>query len=131
MQVLSRAADMLGLVPVFPVRNVHGLGAGMTATATVTAGQQQGGNAPVFRDCVLVKKGTTVKECARKVMGDAPLAYVEGAGGVRVSEDEVVGVGKFDVSSISLLFFFLERLFVSHESTYLPIHPCPSVPFLL
>ncbi|MCJ1254895.1 hypothetical protein MMC24_002711 [Lignoscripta atroalba] len=95
-QVLSRAADMLGLVPVFPVRNVHGLGAGMTATATVTAGQQQGGNAPVFRDCVLVKKGTTVKECARKVMGDAPLAYVEGAGGVRVSEDEVVGVGKFD-----------------------------------
>ena len=35
----------------------------------------------VFRDCVLVKKNTTVADAARKVMGDAPLAYVEGAGG--------------------------------------------------
>ena len=84
-QVLSRAADLLGLVPVFPVRNIHGLGS------------TTGGNA-VFKDCVLVKKGTTVKECARKIMGDAPLAYVEGAGGVRVSEDEIVSVGKNDVS---------------------------------
>lgn len=86
-QVLSRAAELLGLVPVFPVRNIHSFGSSGTA----------GGNA-VFRDCVLVNKGTTVKECARKVMGDAPLAYVEGAGGVRVSEDEAVAVGKNDVS---------------------------------
>jgi hypothetical protein len=83
-QVLSRAADLLGLVPVFPVRNIHSIGS--------TAGDA------VFKDCVLVKRGTTVKDCARKVMGDAPLAYVEGAGGVRVSEDEVVSVGKHDVS---------------------------------
>lgn len=81
-QVLSRAAELLGLVPVFPVRNIH-FGAGSSA---------------VFRDCILVKKGTTVKDCARKIMGDAPLAYVEGAGGVRVSEDEIVEVGKNDVS---------------------------------
>ena len=90
-QVLSRAAELLGLVPVFPVRSIHGFGAGAGA-----------GNDKVFRDCVLVKKGTTVRECARKIMGDAPLAYVEGAGGVRVSEDEVVEVGKNDVSDPSL-----------------------------
>lgn len=30
-------------------------------------------------------------------MGDAPIAYVEGVGGTRVSEDEVVSVGKHDV----------------------------------
>ena len=83
-QVLSRAAELLGLVPVFPVKNIHGFGAGA-------------GNNAVFRDCVLMKKGTTIKECASKIMGDAPLAYVEGAGGVRVSEDEVVEVGKNDV----------------------------------
>lgn len=83
-QVLSRAAELLGLVPVFPVKSISGFGAG------------SGSNA-VFRDCVLVKKGTTVKECGRKVMGDAPLAYVEEAGGIRVSEDEVVEVGKHDV----------------------------------
>lgn len=84
-QVLSRAADLLGLVPVFPVRNIHGIGS-------------TGGGDAIFKDCVLVKKGMTVKECARKIMGDTPLAYVEGAGGVRVSEDEVVSVGRNDVS---------------------------------
>lgn len=41
-QCLSRSADLLGLVPVFPVRNV----------STFSSGA---GNA-VFRDCVLVKK---------------------------------------------------------------------------
>lgn len=90
-QVLSRAVDLLGLVPVFPVKNVHSFGAGGV-----------GGSEAVFRDCVLVRKGMTVGEVARKVMGDAPLAYVEGPGGVRVAEDEVVGVGKCDVSPISL-----------------------------
>ncbi|OBT64391.1 hypothetical protein VE03_05720 [Pseudogymnoascus sp. 23342-1-I1] len=86
-QVLSKAAELLGLVPVFPVRNV-----------TTFSSGQAGSNA-VFRDCVLVKKNTTVAEVARKVMGDAPLAYVEGAGGIRVSPDDVVSVGKHDVLS--------------------------------
>ncbi|KAL8823483.1 MAG: hypothetical protein Q9191_005816, partial [Dirinaria sp. TL-2023a] len=84
-QVLSRAAELLGLVPVFPVRNINAFGSGSSS-----------GDHAVFRDCVLVKKGTTVREAGRKIMGDAPLAYVEGAGGVRVSEDEVVAVGKND-----------------------------------
>jgi len=35
------------------------------------------------------------------VVGDAPLAYVEGAGGVRVSEDDIVAVGKNDVRHAS------------------------------
>lgn len=30
-------------------------------------------------------------------MGDAPIAYVEGAGGIRVAEDHNVAVGKNDV----------------------------------
>lgn len=49
-QVLSRAAELLGLVPVFPVRNVH------TFSSGTGAGSDQGGNQKVFRDCVLVKK---------------------------------------------------------------------------
>lgn len=90
-QVLSRAAELLGLVPVFPVKNIHVFG---------SSGVAEGNS--VFRDCVLVKKGTTVKDCARKIMGDAPVAYVEGAGGVRVSEDEVITVGKNDVSILCI-----------------------------
>ncbi|KAH7407517.1 GTP-binding protein-like protein [Cadophora sp. MPI-SDFR-AT-0126] len=89
-QVLSRAAELLGLVPVFPVRNISSFSSGAS-----------GSNA-VFRDCVLVKKNTTVAECARKVIGDAPLAYVEGAGGVRVAEDDIVRVGKNDILSFKV-----------------------------
>jgi ribosome-binding ATPase YchF (GTP1/OBG family) len=42
-QVLTRAGELLGLVPVFPVKNVHTYG------ATSADGR-------VFRDCVLVKR---------------------------------------------------------------------------
>ncbi|KIW22551.1 uncharacterized protein PV07_12428 [Cladophialophora immunda] len=86
-QVLTRAAAMLGLVPVFPVKNIHTYGSG---TAGSTA---------VFRDCVLVKKGSTVADVARKVMGDAPIAFVEGDGGRRIAEDSIVEVGKNDILS--------------------------------
>lgn len=42
-QVLSRAAQLLGLVPVFPVRNVNTFSSGANSTG-------------VFRDCVLISK---------------------------------------------------------------------------
>ncbi|EOO02894.1 putative gtp-binding protein [Phaeoacremonium minimum UCRPA7] len=89
-QVLSKAADILGLVPVFPVRN----------TSTFTSGQAD--SKVVFRDCVLVKKNSTVADVAKKVMGDAPIAYIEGVGGMRVAEDDPVGVGKNDILSFKV-----------------------------
>ncbi|KAF1924118.1 GTP-binding protein [Didymella exigua CBS 183.55] len=89
-QVLSRAAELLGLVPVFPVRNIQSFTSG---SASSTA---------VFRDCVLVKKGSTVGDVYRKVMGDAPLAYVETEGARRVGEDDVVSVGKNDILSFKV-----------------------------
>ena len=85
-QVLSSAAELLGLVPIFPVRN------------TTTFGSGAADSKVVFRDCVLIKKGLTVGDVARKVMGDAPIAYVEGVGNLRVSEEDIVAVGKNDVS---------------------------------
>jgi ribosome-binding ATPase len=50
-EVLRRAAALLGLVPVFPVRSVQGLG--VPAGAAAAAG---GTEKKVFRDCVLVKR---------------------------------------------------------------------------
>lgn len=88
-QVLSRAAEILGLVPVFPVRNIH----------TYASGERDTG---VFRDCVLVKKGSTVGDVYRKLMGDAPLAYVETVGGVRVAEADLVVKGKNDILSFKV-----------------------------
>ena len=84
-QVLSKAAELLGLVPVFPVRNVTTFGSGSSESKVV------------FRDCVLVNKNSTVADVARKCMGDAPIAYIEGVGGTRVAEDDLVAVGKNDV----------------------------------
>ncbi|OAK95443.1 P-loop containing nucleoside triphosphate hydrolase protein [Phaeosphaeriaceae sp. SRC1lsM3a] len=89
-QVLSRAAELLGLVPVFPVRNIH----------TFTSGSSS--STAVFRDCVLVNKGSTVGDVYRKVMGDAPMAYVETEGGRRVGEDDVVVKGKNDILSFKV-----------------------------
>ena len=51
-----------------------------------------------------------MSDVARKVMGDVPIAYVEGVGGKRVSEDEIVAVGKNDVSILISSFY---RLFNS------------------
>ncbi|KAL2821267.1 P-loop containing nucleoside triphosphate hydrolase protein [Aspergillus cavernicola] len=84
-QCLSRASEILGLVPVFPIKNLHTFSSGAGTAA--------------FRDCVLVKKNSTVGDVARKVMGDIPISYIEGVGGVRVAEDEFVAVGKHDVLS--------------------------------
>ena len=39
-------------------------------------------------------------DVARKVMGDIPIAYVEGVGGKRVSEDETIAVSKNDVRKL-------------------------------
>jgi len=35
-------------------------------------------------------------------MGDVPVAYVESSGGVRVSEDEIVEAGKYDILSFKV-----------------------------
>ncbi|KAK3946021.1 P-loop containing nucleoside triphosphate hydrolase protein [Diplogelasinospora grovesii] len=89
-QVLSKAAEILGLTPVFPVRNTTSFGSGASETKAV------------FRDCVLVKKNSTVADVGRKIMGDAPIAYIEGPGGIRVAEDQIVSVGKNDVLSFKI-----------------------------
>ena len=88
--VLTRASEVLGLVPVFPVKNIGSYGGGEAGASAERAA--------VFRDCVLVKKGSTVGDVYRKVMGDAPLAFVETVGGMRVSEEDAISVGKNDVS---------------------------------
>lgn len=101
-EVLRRAAGVLGLIPVFPVRNIH------------TFGSADGDE--VFRDCVLMNKwvsdvrgyrnkkanlcvrGSTVADVARKIMGDAPIAFIETVGGIKIAEDEPLVIGKNDVS---------------------------------
>ncbi|KAF8002175.1 hypothetical protein HF325_003140 [Metschnikowia pulcherrima] len=88
-QLLQTAAEVLDLVPVYPVRNIN------------TFGGATGPN--VFRDCVLVKRGTPVIQVARKIMGDVTIAAIEGVGGTRVGEEDTVDKGKNDVLSFRLV----------------------------
>ncbi|KAK6541905.1 hypothetical protein TWF694_007682 [Orbilia ellipsospora] len=87
-EVLRKAAGVLGLTPVWPVRNIN------------TFGSENGSE--VFRDCVLMNRGSTVADVAKKIMGDAPIAYAETAGGIKVSEDDLIEPGKNDILSFKV-----------------------------
>lgn len=88
-QLLQEAANLLDLVPVYPVRNIN----------TFTGGSGE----YVFRDCVLIKKGTPVISVARKIMGEVTIASIEGVGGTRVGEEDTVDVGKNDILSFKIV----------------------------
>ncbi|CEP62650.1 uncharacterized protein LALA0_S06e00540g [Lachancea lanzarotensis] len=87
-QVLQAAADTLDLIPVYTVRNI--------STFTGNHGEE------VFRDCFLIKRGTTVGKVARYVMGEVTIAAVETVNGVRVSEDAIVEKGQNDILTFKL-----------------------------
>lgn len=88
-QLLQAASDLLDLVPVYTVRNIHNF--------TGASGSY------VFRDCVLIKRGSPVITVARKIMGDVTIAAIEGVGGIRVGEQDVVDAGKNDILSFKIV----------------------------
>lgn len=88
-QVLQAAADVLDLIPVYPVRNINNF--------TGNSGNY------IFRDCVLVKRGTQVGKVARQIMGEVTIAAIEGIGGVKIGEEDIVDSGKNDVLSFKIV----------------------------
>lgn len=87
--LLKTAAGLLDLVPVYPVRNINSF--------TGNSGDN------VFRDCVLVKRGTTVISVARKIMGDVTIAAIEGVGGTRIGEEDTIDVGRNDILTFKIV----------------------------
>ncbi|KXS16600.1 45.2 kDa GTP-binding protein [Gonapodya prolifera JEL478] len=79
LSVLTTAIKLLHLVPAYPVKNIHNFSGG-------------GHGGGVFRDCLLLRPGTTVREFARKVHPEIDRCYLwaEGVGGVRLGEDDIV-----------------------------------------
>lgn len=88
-QLLQAAVDVLDLIPVYTVRNIH--------TFTGASGSE------VFRNCTLVKRGTSVISIARKIMGDVTIAAIETVGAVKVGEEDTVDVGKNDILSFKIV----------------------------
>lgn len=88
-QVLQASIDILGLIPVYTVKNIQSF---------------TGGNGTnVFRDCFLVKRGTTVGKVARVIMsGEVTIAAIETVNGIKVSEEAIVEPGLNDILSFKL-----------------------------
>ena len=70
-ECVKRAFESLGLIAVFPVKSINNYTCG-------------GDGNTVFRDCILVKPGTTFKQVSEMVLGGHSFQYIETLGGVRV-----------------------------------------------
>ncbi|KAJ1900846.1 hypothetical protein LPJ66_001200 [Kickxella alabastrina] len=95
--VLVRAVEALGYVPVFPVKSLANFGA--------SAGGDLAGSSGCFQDCVLVRPGTTVREFARKLHNqqlDRAYAGAETVGNVKLGEDDVIVPGKNNIIKYSM-----------------------------
>ncbi|KAI8319225.1 GTP-binding protein [Martensiomyces pterosporus] len=93
--VIVRAVEVLGIVPVFPVKNLANFGASAD------------GSSAAFQDCVLVRPGMTVREFARKLHNqlDRNYAGAETVGNIQLGEDDIIVAGKnniikFDTSGL-------------------------------
>ncbi|KAJ1958810.1 hypothetical protein GGI12_004650 [Dipsacomyces acuminosporus] len=98
-QVIINAVETLGIIPVFPVKNLSNFGAGNDSNSS-----------GAFQDCVLVKSGTTVREFARKLHNLLEKNYkgAETVGNIQLAEDDVIVDGKnnilkFDTSALAAL----------------------------
>lgn len=76
-EILQKSAEVLQLIPIFPVKN------------NISKAE--------FRDCVLLRAGTTVGAAARKIMGDVPIAAIEGPGGSKIAESDEITIGHNDI----------------------------------
>ncbi|KAJ3116623.1 hypothetical protein HDU96_009178 [Phlyctochytrium bullatum] len=77
---LKLCVSTLGLIPTYPVRNINNFGDG------------PGGKAGVFRDCMLVRKGSKVRDVMEWVLGDNAkfCQYAETVGSIRLGEEDLI-----------------------------------------
>eukprot|EP00923_Selenidium_pygospionis_P006262 GHVN01010775.1.p2 GENE.GHVN01010775.1~~GHVN01010775.1.p2 ORF type:complete len:447 (-),score=89.01 GHVN01010775.1:2332-3561(-) len=78
-KAINAAVDLGSLIPVYPVKSFK------------TFGNDKAGS-PAFPECLLVKKGTTVRQLAKILHDEIDRNYVgaEGVNGCRMAEDEVI-----------------------------------------
>ncbi|KAJ3394805.1 hypothetical protein HDU92_006594 [Lobulomyces angularis] len=77
---IKKAIELLGLIPVFPVRNINNFT------------DDSGSRTSIFGDCFLIKPGTTVLEFAKMLNPEIEKTYqyAETVGGIRMGEDELL-----------------------------------------
>ncbi|WBW75333.1 Obg-like protein ATPase, OLA1-like protein [Schizosaccharomyces osmophilus] len=84
--VLARAIELLELIPVYSVKNIHNFA--------------NNPNDGIFKDCVLVRQGTTAGQVAQIVLGGEAMSII-GING-NVGESDPIIAGKNDILSFRL-----------------------------
>jgi len=77
-KAINLAVDLLGLIPVYPVRNMKTFGGNKADGA--------------FPECILLPRGTTVRQFAKLLHAEIDRNYLfaEAPDGRRLAEDEVI-----------------------------------------
>ncbi|OMJ15496.1 putative GTP-binding protein [Smittium culicis] len=98
-QTIVKAVESLGMIPVYPVKKIPTIlpanSASGDSSNTITGKD-------VFRDAMLVKSGTTVRQFA-EILGDDFARNFNGAetiGNMQLGEDDVIVPGKNNIISI-------------------------------
>ena len=80
LDTVRRIVDLLGMIPVYPVKSIHNF--------TSDGGANRTGK--VFRDCLLVRPGTTIRDLLELLPGDMSTYYngAETVGAIQVRRRE-------------------------------------------
>ncbi|KAJ1672846.1 hypothetical protein EV182_006377, partial [Spiromyces aspiralis] len=104
-EAIVRAVEALGMIPVFPVLSIsnfggsHGGGDKIAGAPSESGASGTGGGA--FVDCVLVRRGTTVREFAKIIGGNIDRYYAgaETVGNIQLGENEPIVLEKNNIIS--------------------------------
>ncbi|CAD98710.1 GTP binding protein [Cryptosporidium parvum] len=79
---VNKAVDLLGLIPIYPVKNIK----------TFTNNLHDETNNSAFQDCILVPNGTMVKTLLKSLHIDLEknLVNIETVGGIKISENHIL-----------------------------------------
>ncbi|OLY81288.1 putative GTP-binding protein [Smittium mucronatum] len=97
-QAIIKAVETLNMIPVYPVKKIPTI----LPNSSPEDFSKVNGEKSIFRDVILVKSGTTVKQFA-EILGDDFAKNFNGAesiGGLQLGEDDVIVPGKNNVISI-------------------------------
>jgi len=96
-EAINRAVEMKNLIPVYPVKSIHNFTCD--------------GTKDIFKDCLLIYPGTTVREFCKALSGEMErhFLYAEGVKGQRIGEDEEI------TKEINIIKFTTAAVETSHK----------------
>ncbi|OMH83674.1 putative GTP-binding protein [Zancudomyces culisetae] len=97
-QVITCAIQSLKMIPVFPVKNINNFGAS-SSNNLENVDSAHSSSDGAFRDCLLIKAGTSVRQLAARLHDELDRNYAgaETIGNIQLAEDEPIVPGRNNV----------------------------------